>query len=141
MIKDFMNKKNKRQTGLLYEQQAAIYLEEQGYILLEHNYYCRLGEIDLIARDGAYLVFVEVKYRSTPGSGTAAESVNRTKQRRIYQCAQVYMKQHGISFFQIVSRQTDVILHALTGISMKTDHNLFPISLRKPGSMKLQTIL
>lgn len=102
MIKDFMNKKNKRQTGLLYEQQAAIYLEEQGYILLEHNYYCRLGEIDLIARDGAYLVFVEVKYRSTPGSGTAAESVNRTKQRRIYQCAQVYMKQHGISFLHPV---------------------------------------
>lgn len=92
------NRKNKRQIGFCYEQQAARYLEEQGYILLEHNYYCRLGEIDLIARHEGYLVFVEVKYRSTSGSGSAAEAVNKAKQRKIYQCAEVYMKQHRISF-------------------------------------------
>lgn len=91
-------RKNKRQTGSCYEQKAAAYLEEQGYCLLEQNYYCRLGEVDLIAREGGYLVFVEVKYRSTSGFGTAAEAVDRSKQRRIYQCAEVYMKHHGISF-------------------------------------------
>lgn len=95
-----MIRKNKRQIGFCYEQQAAAYLEEQGYTLLEHNYYCRLGEIDLIAREGGYLVFVEVKYRSTSGSGSAAEAVHKAKQKRIYQCAQMYMKQQRISFFQ-----------------------------------------
>ena len=93
-----MAEKNRRRIGTRYEQQAAAYLESQGYELIEHNYYCRLGEIDLIAREDGYLVFVEVKYRRTPGSGRAAESVNRAKQRRIYQCAEVYMKQHRLSF-------------------------------------------
>lgn len=97
-----MTGRNRRRTGTCYEQQAAAYLKLQGYELIEHNYYCRLGEIDLIARDGAYLVFAEVKYRRTPVSGSAAESVNRAKQRRIYQCAEVYMKKHGISFYHPV---------------------------------------
>lgn len=93
-----MTGRNRRRTGTCYEQQAAVWLEAQGYEILEHNYYCRLGEIDLIAEEGGYLVFLEVKYRRTPVSGSAAESVNRAKQRRIYQCAQVYMKHHEISF-------------------------------------------
>lgn len=93
-----MTEKNRRGIGTRYEQQAAAYLESQGYELIEHNYYCRQGEIDLVARDGIYLVFIEVKYRRTPVSGSAAESVNRAKQRRIYQCAEVYMKYHGIPF-------------------------------------------
>ena len=96
--KEWPCRKNRRQMGFCYEQKAAAYLEAQGYHLLEHNYYCHLGEVDLIARDGAYLVFVEVKYRSTASSGKAAEAVHKSKQRRIYQCAEVYMKHHGISF-------------------------------------------
>ncbi len=56
---------NKRQTGAAYEEQAARFLLEQGYQILERNYRCRQGEIDVIARDGSYLVFVEVKYRSS----------------------------------------------------------------------------
>ncbi|MGN0293965.1 MAG: YraN family protein [Lachnospiraceae bacterium] len=97
-----MTGKNRRQTGTCYEQQAAAYLEAHGYEILEHNYYCRLGEIDLIAQEGGYLVILEVKYRRTPASGGAAESVNRAKQRRLYQCAQVYMKHHEISFYHPV---------------------------------------
>lgn len=116
-----MNQKNKRQVGLLYEQQAALYLEQQGYCLLEHNYYCRLGEIDLIARDGIYLVFIEVKYRRTSSLGTAAEAVNRTKQRKIYQCAQVYMKQHNLSFDQPI--RFDVL--AIDGARVELIRNAF----------------
>ena len=55
--------KNTRSTGSCYERKAADYLKQQGLFILRYNYRCRFGEIDLIARDGEYLVFVEVKYR------------------------------------------------------------------------------
>lgn len=89
---------NRRQKGFQYEKLAAAYLQSQGYQILEHNYYCHPGEIDLIAKDGRYLVFVEVKYRSSGISGSALEAVDARKQQRINRCAQVYLKHHGISF-------------------------------------------
>ena len=54
---------NTRKTGARYELLAAVHLEKCGYHIIEKNYRCRIGEIDLVACDGAYLVFVEVKYR------------------------------------------------------------------------------
>ena len=57
--------------------QAAAYLKKKGYRILEANFRCRFGEIDLIARDGAYLVFIEVKYRSSLKDGDSLEAVNR----------------------------------------------------------------
>ena len=54
-------KKSSRQTGTDYERAAGYYLEQLGYEILEYNYRCRAGEIDLIAKDGEYLVFCEVK--------------------------------------------------------------------------------
>ena len=56
-------------TGAEYEQKAGAYLEEQGYEILEYNFRCRAGEIDIVARDGEYLVFCEVKYRASGGGG------------------------------------------------------------------------
>ena len=61
--------KNTRSTGSCYERKAADYLKQQGLFILRYNYRCRFGEIDLIARDGEYLVFVEVKYRKDNSSG------------------------------------------------------------------------
>ena len=55
---------NKRQTGSRYEETAAAFLTSKGYRVLERNFRCRQGEIDLICRHGRYLVFAEVKYRS-----------------------------------------------------------------------------
>ena len=52
------NKKNQRSVGARYEQVAGKYLEQQGYQILQYNYHCRQGEIDIIAREGEYLVFV-----------------------------------------------------------------------------------
>ena len=59
------NKKNQRSVGARYEQVAGKYLEEQGYQILQYNYHCRQGEIDIIARDGEYLVFCEVSTAQT----------------------------------------------------------------------------
>ena len=96
------HRRNNRKTGSFYEEKAAEYLINQGLRVTETNFSCRLGEIDLIAEDGGTLVFVEVKYRGSAGSGSAAEAVSRYKQERIYRCAQVYMKYHGISFLHPV---------------------------------------
>lgn len=57
---------NKRAIGTNQEIKAAEYLKNQGYEILERNFRCRIGEIDIIARDGRYLVFVEVKYTVNP---------------------------------------------------------------------------
>ena len=65
-------------------------LKKKGYRILEANFRCRFGEIDLIARDGAYLVFIEVKYRSSLKDGDSLEAVNRRKQRKIIRVAEYY---------------------------------------------------
>ena len=64
---------NKRRVGSVYEEKAAEYLEKDGYRILKRNFYCRSGEIDLIASgkegSGSVLVFVEVKYRFSDSIG------------------------------------------------------------------------
>ncbi len=88
---------NKRALGTEKEQKAAIFLEKQGYHILARNFRCRLGEIDLIAKDGAYLCFIEVKYRFATSQGYPAEAITPTKIRRITRTAQYYMLLHRIS--------------------------------------------
>lgn len=91
----FKKKQNNRETGSRHELQAAACLTEQGYVILEKNYRCRTGEIDLIARDGSYLVFAEVKYRKDGGSGDPAEAVDLKKRQRIIGAARYYLLTHG----------------------------------------------
>ena len=73
-------KQNNRAVGTAYEQIAGRFLEKKGFQILEYNYRCRAGEIDLIARDREYLVFCEVKYRRTKSAGSELEAVD-TKSR------------------------------------------------------------
>lgn len=73
------------------EEQAARYLRLRGYRIVERNYRCRFGEIDLIARRGGFLVFVEVKQRRDARFAEAREFVTAEKQRRILAAAQVYL--------------------------------------------------
>ena len=87
---------NKRQIGTAYEQLAAAYLMEQGYEIVTLNYRIRTGEIDIVAKDGEYLCFVEVKYRSDDRAGSGLCPVNIRKQRTIIRVAQYYMMQHGL---------------------------------------------
>lgn len=89
-----MESENRRTTGARYEQEAAGYLEQQGLKILERNYRCREGELDLIARDGSYLVFVEVKYRKNTAMGDPAEAVHYHKQQHIQKTARYYLYSH-----------------------------------------------
>lgn len=84
---------NRRKIGQEQEKLAAKYLEEKGYEILERNYRIRTGEIDLIARDARYLVFIEVKYRKNLQMGDPLEAVDVRKQQRIYQTARYYLHQ------------------------------------------------
>ena len=72
-------KENKRETGTRKEELAADFLTRRGVKILERNFRCRQGEIDLIGMDGQYLVFVEVKYRKTARNGMPAEAVGHSQ--------------------------------------------------------------
>lgn len=73
------------------EQIAAHYLQRRGLELVERNYRCRYGEIDLILRDGDTLVFAEVRLRSRGDFGGAAASIDAAKQARLARAAQHYL--------------------------------------------------
>lgn len=82
---------NKRKLGQEKEVLAAEYLTEQGYHVLERNFYSRAGEIDIIAQDKEYLVFIEVKYRKNAAAGHPEEAVTKAKQRRLVMAARYYL--------------------------------------------------
>lgn len=88
---------NRRKTGSNYEKRAAEYLSSLGYEILEMNYRCRSGEIDIVALDGNYLVFVEVKYRTDTYAGFPEEAVTAKKQRTISRVAAYYCLSHGLT--------------------------------------------
>jgi putative endonuclease len=77
------------------EERAAAYLAERGLAILARNFRTRLGEIDLVARDGETLVFVEVRLRRPGPFGGALESITPAKQRRIRAAAQQYLQRLG----------------------------------------------
>jgi putative endonuclease len=77
--------------GEMAEQAAADFLVGRGLKLLERNYRCRFGEIDLIMRHGPTLVFVEVRYRKNDSFGGAAESITAAKREKLLRAARHYM--------------------------------------------------
>ncbi|MDR1409440.1 MAG: YraN family protein [Oscillospiraceae bacterium] len=82
--------------GKLGEDAAARHLESRGFVLLCRNYHTRYGEVDIIARDAQYLLFVEVKARGVQMWGTPAEAVTPEKQRKIIFAAQQYMQKNPL---------------------------------------------
>jgi putative endonuclease len=82
--------------GTAAEEAAAAYLQERGCDIVARNWRCRTGEIDLVARDGAVLVFVEVRSRTAPTRyGTALEAVTPRKCLQVRQTAEVYLRMTG----------------------------------------------
>ena len=78
------------------EELAVAELERRGYAVVARGYRTRHGEIDIVAREGEALVFVEVRRRSGEGCGAAAESVTRGKQRRVARMAVDYLARHDL---------------------------------------------
>lgn len=93
MKKDFTNK----EFGALGEQFAARYLKKQHYKILSKNYKNKLGEIDLISRDGEEIVFIEVKTRSEKPFLSGMYSVDQKKQFHIMRTASWYLEEKAIS--------------------------------------------
>lgn len=119
---------NTRKIGSRYEELAAALLQRRGYQILERNYRCRIGEIDLVAREGGYLVFVEVKYRRNTAAGGASAAVNAQKRQRIRHAAEYYIQQKGLYGDEGV--RFDVV--AVDGRQIHIIRNAFPYA----GSFK-----
>lgn len=82
---------NTKLLGRWGEDAAAEFLKKKGYKIIGRNYSCRMGEIDIIAEKGRYVIFVEVKTRKNDTFATAAEFVTVTKQRRLITAAELWL--------------------------------------------------
>ena len=87
---------NKRKIGEDREDAVCRCLESHGWTILERNFRARSGEIDIIAREGPVLVFVEVKYRRSLCAGYGSEAVGKRKQKTMEHTALLYMMRHQI---------------------------------------------
>ena len=85
---------DQKERGNWGEDRAARYLRLHGYRIVERNFRCRQGEIDIIARKGEIVAFVEVKQRKNADFGEAREFVTFSKQRRIIAAAELWLSQH-----------------------------------------------
>ena len=115
-------KQNNREVGQKYEEKAVAYLKSQGYEIVECNFRCRQGEIDIIAKEDGYLVFCEVKYRRTKKAGEPAEAITPAKMRKISQTATYYLYRHGL---QDTPCRFDVL--AIEGTRIRLIKNAFGI--------------
>lgn len=88
------NKLADRNRGEWAEHLACQWLQQHGLLLIERNYRCRQGEIDIVMRDGTQLSFVEVRLRSPRGFGDAAASVDWRKQQKLQKAAAHYLAHH-----------------------------------------------
>jgi len=84
----------RKAVGDLGEKMAVEYLKKRGYRILETNFRCREGEIDIIAQDKDYLVFVEVRTRRGSNFGTPEESITTTKKEKLTSVAFAYLQTH-----------------------------------------------
>ena len=114
-------RRNKRSLGTKQEQIAAEYLKSLGYLIVETNFRCRQGEVDLIARDGEYLVFVEVKYRTDGRAGEPEEAVTPAKSRTIIKVARFYLYCHRLP--ETTKCRFDVV--AIKGDKVRVIKNAF----------------
>lgn len=96
--------------GRLGEAAAAAELERRGWVILAHNFRCREGEADLVAEEGATLVFVEVKTRTSLRYGLPREAVGWIKQQRLGAAAAAYCARRGIEDRPIRFDVVEVVL-------------------------------
>ena len=104
-----------RALGALAEARAAEFLQRKGFAVVDRNWTCRGGEIDLVCRDGDTLVFVEVRARSSTSHGTPLETVVDVKRRRLIRAAEIYLhvkkRTDAACRFDVVAITGDVVEH------------------------------
>ncbi len=94
-VPDFLRPRTAKQIeGQIGEDAALAYLQQQGMTLVERNFLCKSGEIDLIMQHGDVLVFVEVRKRADRNHGGAAASITPAKQKRLIAAAQHYLQRY-----------------------------------------------
>ncbi|MFA5260607.1 MAG: YraN family protein [Candidatus Omnitrophota bacterium] len=91
-----MTKRTVVTLGRRGEALAAEYLKKSGYRIMSCNFRTVLGEIDIVARDGGTICFVEVKTRTSDAFGYPGEAVSPSKQRKLIQLARVFLKEHNL---------------------------------------------
>lgn len=89
-------KSENKTVGIFGENSVCTYLKHRGYKILDRNYSNYFGEIDIIAKKGEYVIFVEVKTRKSDDYGNPADAVNYTKQQKIYRTAQSYILENNL---------------------------------------------
>ncbi len=85
---------NRRELGALGEKLAANFLAGRGFSIVCRNFRCKEGEMDIIARQGDCLVFVEVRTRTSSDMGTPEESITPVKSQRLAAVAEAYLQEH-----------------------------------------------
>ena len=113
---------NKRYIGRKYEEKAREYLIKNGYEIVESNFFCRIGEIDIIAKNEGYLCFIEVKYREAKSLVQGLYAVDKKKQKTIYKVAEYYLLVNNLS--QNTACRFDVI--SIDGDEITLIKNAFP---------------
>lgn len=98
--------------GARGEDLAVKYLKKKGYKVIERNYRCQWGEIDLVAREGDTLVFVEIKSRSSSGFGLPQDAVDRFKQGKLIEVARAYLAERRLT--EDITMRFDVVAVQLT---------------------------
>ncbi|HOP85981.1 MAG TPA: YraN family protein [Syntrophorhabdaceae bacterium] len=88
---------DKREQGKEGEDKATSILKAKGYKIIERNYRNPFGEIDIVAEEGGYLVFIEVKKRNTETFGDPLHAIDEAKKRHIIKSAQYYLKSHKLN--------------------------------------------
>ncbi|HPZ07456.1 MAG TPA: YraN family protein [Candidatus Eremiobacteraeota bacterium] len=89
-------KLSRKQLGHIGEKEALKLLLNKGYKLIEKNFRCPLGEVDLIMKEGDELVFIEVRSRTCRAFGEAFETVNLKKQNKLYKLGEYYLQFNGL---------------------------------------------
>lgn len=107
-----VNRMNRKQKiGKKGEEKACSYLKRHGYELLDRNYHMRGGELDIIAKDGEELVFVEVKTRTDQQFGMPAEAVTKLKQQHLIHAARHYIHQKHLYDLAARFDVIEVLIH------------------------------
>lgn len=116
---------NSKELGAIGERHAVNYLKGKKYEILQLNFSCPYGEIDIIARHKNSIVFIEVKTRKSTKFGKGMEAVNFYKQQKIRKVALYYLNKHAPFFSNIRFDVIDILIHSENVIKLEHIENAF----------------